>query len=204
MSVIKSSDNAVIVKKPSHIILTEFTGEETDGVAAGDVYVLEEVIRDTTSISQDDPDETKIERETNDIPIDYIYSLGDYNFEAEVANIASDMLKVLAGWQESGTDGLTYAPTQYVDKYVQIDVVLPKSDGTYIAIQLYKVKLNSKLLIESLNTNTGRISLAGKGVITTDAEGTQRIAGVYDGYTIPTDTEETTEETTEDTTDNEG
>lgn len=185
-TVTKTGDNAIIVKKPSHIVVTEFTGEETDGVAAGDVYDLEEVIRDTTTISQDDPDETKIERETNDIPIDYIYSLGDYSFEAEVANINSTMLKVLAGWTIND-DGTSYAPTQYVDKYVQIDVVLPKSDGTYIAIQLYKVKLSSSLLIESLNTNVARIKLAGKGVITTDASGNQRIAGVMDGYTIPTE-----------------
>lgn len=190
MAVTKTDATAYILKKPSYIVITEFTGEETDGVAAGDVYILEDVVRDTTTISQDDPDETKIERETNDIPIDYIYSLGDYNFEAEVADLNPTMLKVLAGWTIN-EDGTAYAPTKYVDKYVQIDVVLPKSDGTLYAIQLYKVKLNSKLLIESLNSNVGRISLAGKGVVTTDASGNERIAGTTDGYTVP---EETTEE----------
>ena len=200
MSVINSSDNAIIVKKPTYIVLTEFTGEETDGVAAGDNYILEEVIRDTTTITQDDPDETKIERETNDIPIDYIYTLGDYSFEAEVANMSSEMLKALAGWTVND-DGTSYAPTVYSDKYVQVDIVLPKSDGTLIAIQLYKLKLTSSLLIEALNTNVARIKLAGKGVVTTDADGVQRVAGVMDGYTVPTESsEEEEEETTEDTT----
>lgn len=184
-TVTKSSDNAIIVKKPVAIVLQEFTGSETDGVAAGDTYLLEEVIRDTTTITQEDPDETKIERETNDIPIDYIMSLGEYSFEAEVANISSEMLKALAGWTVND-DGTSYAPTVYTDKYVQVDIVLPKSDSTYIAIQLYKVKLSSSLLIEALNTNVARIKLAGKGVVTTDASGVQRIAGITDGYTIPT------------------
>lgn len=185
MAVYKESSDAVVVKKPSYIVLTEFTGEETDGVAAGDVYLLENVIRDTTTITQDDPDETKIERETNDIPIDYIMSLGDYSFEAEVADLSSTMLKALAGWTVN-SDGSSYAPVVYTDKYVQVDIVLPKSDGTYIAIQLYKLKLSSSLLVEALNTNVGRIKLAGKGVVTTDASGVQRIAGVMDGYTVPT------------------
>lgn len=184
MSVIYSSENAKIIKKPTYIVLTEFTGEETGGTAEGDAYILEEVIRDTTTITQDDNDETKIERETSDIPIDWIISLGDYSFEAEVANVSTEMLQALAGF-EVGDDGAAYAPTVYTDKYVQIDVCLPNADGTLTAIQMYKVKLSSKLLIESLNSNPARIQLAGKGMITT-IDGTNRTVGVNPNYTLPT------------------
>lgn len=187
MSVIYSSDDSVIIKKPTYIVLTEFTGEETGGTAEGDVYILEEVIRDTTTITQDDNDETEIERETNDIPIDWIISLGEYSFEAEVANVSSEMLKALAGF-EVGDDGVAYAPTVYADKYVQIDVCLPNTDGTLTAIQMYKVKLASKLLIESLNSNPVRIQLAGKGTITT-IDDTDRSVGVNYNYTVPTASE---------------
>lgn len=184
MSVIKTGSNSVTIAKPTYIVLTEFLGTET-GAAEGDSYIIEEVIRDTTSISQDDNDETEIERETSDIPIQYIMTLGDYSFEAEVANISSEVLKALCGYTV-GDDGTAYAPTVYTDKYVQIDVALPNADGSLTAVTLYKVKLASKLLIESLNSNPARISLAGKAMTLT-IDGEDRVIAINPNYTVPTE-----------------
>lgn len=196
MAVTNSGDNALKIKKPSYIVLTEYTGDETDGTPAGDSFVLEEVVRDTTSISQDDNDETKIERETNDIPIDWVISLGDYNIEAEVANVSNEMLQALLGWTETG-DGMT-APTQYTDRYVQFDIAFYDGDDL-VAFRVHKMKLSSSLLFESLNSNLGRIKLAGKAVVvsvsetTTNDDGTEsttttdRIISKISGYTLPTE-----------------
>lgn len=185
MAVTNSGDNALKIKKPSYIVLTEYSGDETDGTPAGDSFILEEVVRDTTSISQDDNDETKIERETNDIPIDWVISLGDYNVEAEVANVSDEMLQALLGWTAT-SDGMT-APTQYTDRYVQFDVAFYDGD-TLVAFRVHKMKLSSSLLFESLNSNLGRIKLAGKAVVVS-VDGTDRIISKISSYTLPTEEE---------------
>ena len=73
---------AIKLSKPSHIIVRPFNGN----AAGDDYYDLDDVVRDTTSISQDDNDTTDIERETSDTPIMSIVTTGKYQFSAEVAD----------------------------------------------------------------------------------------------------------------------
>ena len=47
--------------KPDYIVATMFTGAEVDeSKPLGDSYILEDVVEDTTSISQDDNETTDI------------------------------------------------------------------------------------------------------------------------------------------------
>ena len=88
---------ALKLVKPDAIVVTLFTGDETDDIPKGDSYVLDDVIRDTTSIAQDDNSTSDIERETSDTPILSVVTSGKYQLAAEVADTQKDLLIALAG-----------------------------------------------------------------------------------------------------------
>lgn len=159
MAVKTTGATALKFKQPSHIIATVFTGEETEGMkASGDTFILETVVRDTTSVTQDDPETTDIECETSDSPIDSVTKLGKYQFSTEVADTQKDLVTALMGWTEKNKKVL--APAGYVEKFVEVAVVFANGD-TNVAFVIPRLKLNSKLMLESMNSNIARVNLAG-------------------------------------------
>lgn len=158
--VTSTGNTAVKLSKPSHIIVRPFTSA---GKAGDEYYDLDDVVRDTTSISQDENDTTDVERETSDTPILSIVTTGKYQFAAEVADTQADVLSALCGFTKD-TDGKIYAPSGYKLMYCEVAVVFDNADGTtYTALILPKLQLNSKTTIESLNTNLAKVALAGTG-----------------------------------------
>ena len=146
--------------KPDYIVATLFKGDETDNTAKGDSYILEDVIEDTTKISQDDNTTTDIECETSDAPIVSIVKLGKYQISAEVGDTQADLLKSLCGFIADDTGKKVFAPSIYQPLYVKFDIVYKNGDS-YVAYVVPKAQLNSKVMIESLNSNLGRIAIAG-------------------------------------------
>ena len=161
--VIKTGVEAVKFIKPDYIVATLFDGTESSEYAPnGDSYILEDVIEDTTSISQDDNDTTDIECETSDSPIISIVKLGKWQFAAEIGDTQKGLLTALCDFTDDSTGKKTIAPSIYRAKYAKIDIVQVQPDGTKMeAYVLPKVQLNSRLTIESLNSNLARIALAG-------------------------------------------
>lgn len=188
--VTKTEQNADFNIKPTYIVATMFNGSETDDLSPlGDSYILEDVVRDTTSMSQDDNDESDIERETNDDPIYTLVTQGKRNFEAEVADTQQDLLVALAGFTYDATSNKVYGPAKYSTKYARIAVAFENADGTLSAWVYPKVQLNSKLLLESLNSNIGRISLAGVSkTVSVTVSGKTVYTNIYKdlAYTLPT------------------
>lgn len=170
------------VMKPDYIIVEELDGDKG-------TYILEDVIQDTTSISQDDPETTDIECETSDSPILSIVKVGKFQFAAELADTQKDMLKALMGFTIDGDKA--YAPTSYTKKYVKVAVAFKNGgDGTdqkpytYKAFVVPNLQLNSKLTIESLSSNLARIALAGTAM-DGEVNGKKTPFYVDDNYTIP-------------------
>ena len=176
---------AIKLSKPSHIIVRPFNGN----AAGDDYYDLDDVVRDTTSISQDDNDTTDIERETSDTPIMSIVTTGKYQFSAEVADTQASVLTALCGFTK-GSDNKIYAPSGYKLMYAEVAVVFDNADGnTHTALILPKLQLNSKTTIESLNSNLAKVALAGTGqlVEVNDGSGTRKTPFYIDpAYTLPT------------------
>lgn len=178
---------ALKLVKPDAIVATLFTGEETDDIPKGDSYILDDVIRDTTSIAQDDNSTSDIERETSDTPILSVVTSGKYQLAAEVADTQKDLLVALCDFTYDETTKKVYAPAAYKTKYAKVDVVF----GTK-AVVVPKVQLNSKVTMESLNTSIGKIALAGTAQLAAlkiGASGTQKtIKTPYyldENYTMP-------------------
>ena len=189
--VINTGTNSFKFIKPDYIVATLFTGAEDDeSKPKGDSYILEDVVEDSTSISQDENETTDIECETSDSPIISIVKLGKWQLAAEIGDTQAELLKALCGFTEDKTGNRTLAPSIYKALYAKIDVVQVQSDGTKMkAYVLPKVQLNSKLTIESLNSNLARIALAGtaKDIALTVGGKTVRTPFYVDhNYSLPT------------------
>lgn len=162
---------SVKILNPYALYVTPFIKDSSGADVRGTkTYKLSEVIRDSTTISQDDPTENKIENEFGSAPINNITTLGSYTFSAEVADMQSDLLTDLCGYVKGkGKTDRVFAPSQYKTLYAEIALVFSagkKGDGTelYYAAVLPKVQLNSKATLDSLSTSIGRITLAGTGL----------------------------------------
>lgn len=182
--VTSTGTGAIKLSKPSHIIVRPFNGN-----AAGDEYYdLDDVVRDTTSIAQDDNDTTDIERETSDTPITSIVTTGKYKFAAEVADTQASVLTALCGFTK-GTGGKIYAPSGYKLMYAEVAIVFDNADGTHTALILPKLQLNSKTTIESLNSNLAKVALAGTGQLVDVKDGSTTFKTPFyvdPAYTLPT------------------
>lgn len=163
----------VKIYNPFGLYVTPFTNETTKGSTT---YFLDEVIRDTTTITQDDPTENKIENEFGSAPILNNVTLGSYTFSAEVADMQQELLEKLCGYVKGTTaTDLTFAPSTYVPVFAEIALVFQTGSGTYMAAILPKVQLNSKATLDSLSTSMGRITLAGTGLNIGVSDGTKTV-----------------------------
>ena len=153
--------NKVKVYNPYALYVTPWTSETTKG---SPIYKLDEVIRDSTTISQDDPTENKIENEFSSAPIINTVTLGSYTFSAEVADMSPELLNILCGYTLDTNKEKAYAPSTYAPLYAEISLEFQATGGKYIAAILPKVQLNSKATLDSLSSSMGRITLAGTGL----------------------------------------
>lgn len=160
------ASSSLKIFNPDALYVTLFESNSQGVLAkAGDTYKLSEVIRDTTSITQDDPTENKIENEFGSAPILSNTQLGSYQFSAEVADMQSTLLEKLCGYVKgTGTaQDRVFAPATYTPIYAEIALAFKTGDNKYVAAVLPKVQLNSKATFDSLSSNMGRITLAGTG-----------------------------------------
>lgn len=156
------SASKVKIFNPYGLYVTPFTSETAKGEST---YFLNEVIRDTTTITQEDPTENVVENEFGSAPILTNVRLGSYTFSSEVADMQQELLNKLCGYSVGTTaTDLTFAPATYTPIYAEIALVFKTSENTYWAAIMPKVQLNAKATFDSLSSSMGRITLAGTGM----------------------------------------
>lgn len=173
MAVSNLAESKLKIYNPFGLYVTPYVSETTKGTTT---YFLDEVIRDTTTITQEDPTENRIENEFGSAPILNNIQLGSYTFSAEVADMQKELLQKLCGYipGTSATD-LTFAPSTYTPVYAEIALVFKTGDNQYVAAILPKVQLNSKATFDSLSSSMGRITLAGTGLNIGVNDGTKTV-----------------------------
>lgn len=160
--------NSLKIFNPDALYVTPYENDVRGTVT----YKLSEVIKDSTSISQDDPEENKVENEFGSAPILNNVTLGSYQFSAEVADMQPTLLEKLCGYKKGTTNtDRVFAPSTYTPVYAEIALVFKVSDTKYVAAIMPKVQLNSKATFDSLSSNMGRITLAGTGLNIAVADG---------------------------------
>ena len=129
--------------------------QETNVWSKGtDGFSLDDVVADTTSITQDEPETNSVDCETRDEPIYENVTLGSYKFSCESGNIDKDILQNALGYKVSG-EGSTfkaYAPASYKELWAEIEVQF--ANGA--SLVLPKVKLSSNIDASSLKTGIVR------------------------------------------------
>lgn len=160
-TVTPTGTKSVKVYNPKFLYVTPFTDSKTKGDV---IYNLENVIRDTTAITQEENTDNLTESEFASEPIANNVTAGKYTFAAEVGDMQPDLLKMLGGFTISaGADtSKAYAPSGYKEIFAEIALVYQAGDKYFAAI-LPKCQLNAKVAMDSINTSVGRIVLAGTG-----------------------------------------
>lgn len=167
------SSGKLKIYNPFGLYVTPYINETTKGTTT---YFLDEVIRDTTTITQEDPETTAIENEFSSAPIIENIKLGSFSFSAEVADMQAELLNKLCGYVKGTTNtDLTFAPSTYAPVYAEIALVFKTGTDSYMAAIMPKVQLNSKATFDSLSSSMGRITLAGTGMNVGVSDGTKTV-----------------------------
>lgn len=157
MSVTSIKSGSKKIYNPYALYVTPYSGNAIGSTT----YKLEEVVRDTTSISQDDPEENSIENEFSAEPLINNVDAGSYHFETNVGDMQGQLLSILAGFQYDSSAKVAYAPSTYTEVFAKIELVFKDGTDNYVAAVLPKVQLNTHALLESINTSIGQIAVAG-------------------------------------------
>lgn len=159
MAVTKTSGTSVKVYNPKFLYITPFSGN-----AKGETtYSVEDIIQDSTTISQDDAEENAVNNELKAEPIINNIKAGNFTFSTSVGDMQPDLLKALVGYTIGTTDTkCAYAPAGYTEVFAEIAMVF-ETGGKYIACIMPKVQLNSKVTLESMSSSVGTIAISGIG-----------------------------------------
>lgn len=153
MAVTNTDTTAVKLAGVTQILLTPFTGNEKGETT----YSLDNIIADSTSITQEDPEINDIDCETRDEPVFQNVSNGTKTFSAESGDIQEIILVNCMGYVKDNTNGNLYAPSKYKEIFAEIELVFGDK-GSLVAP---KVKLNSKIDVSSLKTSMVKGTIGG-------------------------------------------
>lgn len=157
LTVVQTDGKSIKIDKPSHIYLQPL---DDTGTLVTTIYDLDNVLKDSTKLTQADNTQTKIESETSDTPIKIITTLGERTFNATVEDMQADLLTNFCGYSESTDKTALFAPDQYTDLYCQVTVVCDYGDKHYAYI-CPNLQLSSKNLAESLSTSLAGVQIVG-------------------------------------------
>lgn len=158
MAVTKTNSTSVKVYNPYAMYITPFA----DGVKGSKTYQMEDIIRDSTTVTQDDAEENRIENEYGSAPIANNVKVGSFTFTTQIADMQEDLLKDIVGFTVDATSGVAYAPATYKEVFAEVALVFQAGTKYYAAI-LPKVQLNPKTVFESFSSNVGNITINGVG-----------------------------------------
>lgn len=142
MATTSLGDTALIFGGVRQILITPYTSA---GVLGTDSYSLDQIVADTTSITQEDNTTNAIDSETKDEPIYENITLGRYTVTMNSGDIQADLLTKVMGFTMSGTNII--APTTYKPVWAKVEAVF--DDGSLVCP---KVKISGRIEAASLKT----------------------------------------------------
>lgn len=158
MAIVSTIQGKKIFTKPTRILFTPYNGDDLGETT----YALDNVVADSTSITQDEADRNEIECETRDENIYEAITLGSYQFTCDNADWQDDLVTSVLGFTKVGD--ILAAPSSYVEKYAQIEIQFGDAKDTVGyrgSVVLPRVLLSSAATMESLKTSTGNMTVAG-------------------------------------------
>lgn len=129
------------------ILLTPYEGNAKGSTT----YSLDNIVADTTAITQEEATSNTVECETRDEPIFESITLGSYTFTAESGDIQDTILVKCFGFSK-GTSGSLYAPATYKEVWAEIEVVF----GEKGSLVCPKAKISGSIDASTLKTGMVR------------------------------------------------
>lgn len=137
------------------ILLTPYAkGSSTE--KGSTTYSLDNIVADTTAITQEDATTNTVDCETRDEPIFENITLGRYTFTAESGDIQDVILENCFGFTK-GASGSMYAPSTYKEIWAEIEVVF----GENGSLVCPRVKMSGNIDASSLKTGMVRGVISG-------------------------------------------
>lgn len=180
MAATPTNADAIKLGGVTQIILTPYKTDGTGPDATS--YSLDNIVADTTAITQEEATTNTVDCETRDEPIFENITLGRYTFTAESGDIQEVVLKNCFGFT-STTAGSLYAPSVYKEIWAQIEVVF----GTNGSLVLPKVKMSGNIDASSLKTGMVRGVINGSAYTTKVTFGEEPVNTPF-FYKDPTET----------------
>lgn len=147
-----------VFTKPTRILFTPYEGDDLSETT----YALDNVVADSTSITQDEADRSAVDCETRDEAIYEAITLGSYQFTCDSADWQDVLVENLLGFTKKGD--IIAAPSAYVEKYAQIEIQFGDANDLQNyrgSVVLPRVLMSSAATLESLKTSTGNMTVAG-------------------------------------------
>ena len=165
MAVVKTGARAVRISRPRYIFATPLAKGAAGGYEKGPTtYLFDHILRDSTSLAQDDNEVTTISNDLSDEAIMRNVVLGSWQFTTTVDDVQKDLVCDLCGFSLYG--GRAYAPPSYSETFAEVTVVLDAGIDSshrqkYVAYVIPKLQLNARMILESLNSSMAGFTLAG-------------------------------------------
>jgi hypothetical protein len=156
MAITKLDTGVVTFSNAKALLFTPYTDVDTIGATS---YDLVSIVADTISLTPDDNTVNSKESEFSSTPLFENITLGPQKFAATCTDLQNTIMKEIMGWTVDAVSGSVFAPTQYVDLYVKIEIQFKNTATPSVIIP--KLKLNSKTIISSLKTGSGECQMAG-------------------------------------------
>lgn len=187
MAVKKTREKRTLVYNPKRLYITPYTDDKTIGSTQ---WSCQDVIRDSTTITQEDNTENPIENELESTPIINNIIAGSYTFATEIGDLQSDLLSDLLGFKVDAKSKTAYAPDGYVEKFAKIEMVFQAGEK-YRAVVIPKLQLSPTITLDSMSTTIGRIALGGTALTTEVTDGSNKYQTpfyIVENYTLPDET----------------
>lgn len=152
MAITKINQNQVRFQDPNGILFIPWS----NGIIGSDGYDVHDIVGDTFSLTQDDPDRNEIPWEFGDDPLDENVSLGNKNLTMQCLDFQNSVMTHLFGWETDASGNFVAAPAQYKDLICTIVLTF---EGKSIVMP--KVKMDSKAVFENLRSDIARGELGG-------------------------------------------
>lgn len=172
MAIVSTLTGKKVFTKPTRILFTPYDGDNLGDTT----YALDNVVADSTSITQDEADRNEIECETRDENIYESITLGSYQFTCDNADWQEQLVIALLGFTKKGD--ILAAPSSYVEKFAQIEIQFGDTNDTANyrgSVVIPRVLLTSAATMESLKTSTGNMTVSGTAYSWEVGEGTDKI-----------------------------
>lgn len=127
------------------------------GVKGSTTYSLDNIVADSTSITQEELETNTVDCETRTDPIFENITLGSYTFEAQSGDVQSIILEKCFGFTKDTNNGNLYAPTSYKELWAEIEVVF----GDKGSLVCPKVKLGGNIEASTLKTGMVYANISG-------------------------------------------